>query len=130
MQDNHSNLEEQQRDEEPFQIEEGLSANVLNNMMEETLIRDSDGDSNVDSDEVIFYSKGNFMSRKGIKKESITHHPIGLSHGPQPGKIEKSIGTKETDEVAVMIDTYNPLYVTKYAERIDDSDYPFSWIDK
>ena len=86
--------------------------------------------SNVDSDEVIYYVDGNFMSRKGIKKESITHHPIGLSHGPQPGKIEKSIGTKETNEVAVMIDTYSPLYITKYAERIDDLDYPFSWIDK
>ena len=70
------------------------------------------------------------MSRKGIKKESITHHPIGLSHGPQPGKIEKSIGAKQTNEVAVMVDTYSPLYITKYAERIDDSDYPFSWIDK
>jgi len=86
--------------------------------------------SNVDSDEVIFYSKGNFMSRKGISEGSITYHPMGLPHGPQPGKYEESIGKKSTDELAVMIDTFEPLYVTKTAEDYIDEDYPFSWLEK
>ena len=86
--------------------------------------------SNVDSDEVIFYSKGNFMSRKGIAEGSITYHPMGLPHGPQPGKYEESIGKKSTDELAVMIDTFEPLYVTKNAEKNIDKDYPFSWLEK
>lgn len=83
--------------------------------------------SNVDSDEVIFYSKGEFMSRKGIEAESITYHPMGLPHGPQPGKYEGSIGEKETNELAVMIDTFAPLNVTTVALTIDDEDYPMSW---
>ena len=86
--------------------------------------------SNVDSDEVIFYSKGNFMSRKGIAEGSITYHPMGLPHGPQPGKYEESIGKKSTDELAVMIDTFEPLYVTKNAEKNINKDYPFSWLEK
>ena len=86
--------------------------------------------SNIDSDEVIFYSKGNFMSRKGISEGSITYHPMGLPHGPQPGKYEESIGKKSTDELAVMIDTFEPLYVTKNAEKNIDKDYPFSWLEK
>ena len=86
--------------------------------------------SNVDSDEVIFYSKGNFMSRKGIDKGSITYHPMGLPHGPQPGKYEESIGKKRTDELAVMIDTFSPLYITDDAKRCSDDDYPFSWLEK
>ena len=69
--------------------------------------------SNVDSDEVIFYSKGDFMSRKGMGLESMTHHPMGLPHGPQPGKYEESIGKKKTDELAVMIDTFKPLDVPR-----------------
>jgi len=85
--------------------------------------------SNVDSDEFIFYSKGNFMSRKGINKESITYHPMGLPHGPQPGKYEDSIGKKRTNELAVMIDTFKPLNITKEAVKISDENYPFSWID-
>ncbi len=85
--------------------------------------------SNVDSDEVIYYSKGNFMSRKGIQSESITLHPMGLPHGPQPGKYKSSIGKKSTDELAVMIDTFKPLKITEDSRRIDDKEYPFSWID-
>jgi len=85
--------------------------------------------SNVDSDEFIFYSKGDFMSRKGIKEESITYHPMGLPHGPQPGKYEESIGKKKTEELAVMIDTFNPLHITQNALRINDKKYPLSWIE-
>ena len=71
--------------------------------------------SNVDSDEILFYSWGDFMSRKGVEEESITLHPMGLPHGPQPGKYEGSIGKKETEELAVMIDTFAPLRVAKGA---------------
>jgi len=85
--------------------------------------------SNVDSDEVIYYSRGNFMSRQGIQKESITLHPMGLPHGPQPGKYESSIGKIKTDELAVMIDTFKPLNLTEVALGIDDADYPLSWLD-
>ena len=85
--------------------------------------------SNVDSDEVIFYSKGDFMSRKGIKLESTTYHPMGLHHGPQPGKYEGSIGKRKTDELAIMIDTFKPLCITDAAIEIDDKEYPFSWMD-
>jgi len=84
--------------------------------------------SNVDSDEVIFYSKGNFMSRKGISLESITHHPMGLPHGPQPGKYEESIGKKWTDELAVMVDTFKPLNLTENAINIEDKKYYLSWL--
>ena len=86
--------------------------------------------SNVDSDEVIFYSKGDFMSRKFINPESITHHPMGLPHGPQPGKYHSSIGKEKTDELAVMIDTFEPLFITEKAEKISDEKYPFSWLEK
>ena len=85
--------------------------------------------SNVDSDEIIFYVEGQFMSRKGIKKESITYHPSGLPHGPQPGKIEESLGAKETNELAVMIDTFKPLKMTKEINKIDDTNYPLSWLE-
>ncbi len=85
--------------------------------------------SNVDSDEILYYVMGNFMSRKGIEEESITYHPMGLPHGPQPGKIEQSLGAKETTELAVMIDTFKPLVPCKPLEVIDDADYPFSWIE-
>ena len=83
--------------------------------------------SNVDSDEILYYVEGNFMSRKGIEEESISYHPMGLPHGPQPGKIEESLGAKETNELAVMIDTFNPLNMTEAALSIDDEDYPYSW---
>lgn len=83
--------------------------------------------SNVDSDEVLYYVDGNFMSRKGIEVGSITLHPYGIPHGPQPGLLEKSIGAKETGELAVMVDTFRPLHVAKVADTIDDPGYPYSW---
>ena len=86
--------------------------------------------SNVDSDEVIFYSKGNFVSRSGISLGSVTYHPMGLPHGPQPGKYEDSIGKKSTDELAVMVDTFNPLYIFDNTESNVDKDYPYSWLKK
>ena len=85
--------------------------------------------SNLDSDEIIYYSKGDFMSRQGITQESITLHPMGLPHGPQPGKYHSSVGKEKTEELAVMIDTFKPLNVTQEAREIDDKDYPFSWMD-
>ncbi len=84
--------------------------------------------TNVDSDEIIFYSKGKFMSRKGIEPESITYHPAGIPHGPQPGKIEESLKLSETNELAVMIDTFRPLNIIKHHENIKDFNYPFSWL--
>ena len=83
--------------------------------------------SNVDSEELIFYVEGNFMSRKGIDSESITYHPMGLTHGPQPGKIEESLNVKETTELAVMIDTFKPLNMTNNTKEIEDKNYPYSW---
>ena len=83
--------------------------------------------SNVDSDEVIFYSMGDFMSRNGIEEESITLHPAGITHGPHPGKYEGSIGKKETKELAVMIDTFKPLKRSKGLDKIEDKKYSMSW---
>jgi homogentisate 1,2-dioxygenase len=85
--------------------------------------------SNVDSDEVLYYVKGNFMSRKGINEGSITLHPSGIPHGPHPGTIEASIGKKETLELAVMIDTFRPLKVLKSAQLTEDNNYQNSWIE-
>jgi len=84
--------------------------------------------SNVDSDEILYYAEGNFMSRKGIETGSITFHPSGPPHGPQPGKIEQSLGAKKTDEIAVMIDTFKPLKPTQNIKPVDDKNYPYSWI--
>ncbi len=86
--------------------------------------------SNLDSDEILYYVSGNFMSRKGISEGSITLHPMGLSHGPQPGKYEGSIGKKETNELAVMIDTFQPLHLTNTAMQVDDENYPYSWLEE
>lgn len=86
--------------------------------------------SNVDSDEVLYYVHGDFMSRKGIEEGSITLHPMGIPHGPQPGKTEASIGVKETDEYAVMIDTFQPLRVTKNVKDTMVEDYSQSWLDE
>jgi homogentisate 1,2-dioxygenase len=86
--------------------------------------------SNVNSDELLYYVEGNFMSRKGVQLESITLHPSGIPHGPHPGKTEASIGKKETLELAVMIDTFKPLKVVKKAHEIEDPNYMYSWIDK
>ncbi|MGB5848992.1 MAG: homogentisate 1,2-dioxygenase [Ignavibacteriaceae bacterium] len=86
--------------------------------------------SNVDSDEVLYYVHGDFMSRKGIEEGSITLHPMGIPHGPQPGKTEASIGIKETDEYAVMIDTFQSLRVTKNVKDTMVKDYSQSWLDE
>lgn len=83
--------------------------------------------SNVDSDEVLFYAEGDFMSRKGIERGSFTLHPGGLPHGPHPGTVEKSLGAKETKEYAVMLDTFRPLYLTEEAMEYVDKNYPMSW---
>jgi homogentisate 1,2-dioxygenase len=85
--------------------------------------------SNVDSDEVLYYVDGDFMSRKHVEKGQITLHPIGIPHGPHPGTLEKSIGAKETKELAVMIDTFRPLKLTRQAFEIEDPDYFKSWLD-
>ena len=86
--------------------------------------------SNIDSDEVLFYTEGDFMSRKGIDRGSFTLHPGGLAHGPHPGTVEKSIGKKETHEYAVMLDTFRPLYLTNEAMEYVDQEYPMSWTEK
>jgi homogentisate 1,2-dioxygenase len=83
--------------------------------------------SNVDSDEVLYYVAGNFMSRKGIESASITVHPSGIPHGPHPGLYEGSIGKERTEELAVMIDTFRPLQFTQQAIALEDKDYPYSW---
>jgi homogentisate 1,2-dioxygenase len=83
--------------------------------------------SNLDSDEVLYYVEGNYKARKGIEQGSITSHPQGIPHGPHPGTIEKSIGATYTNELAVMCDTFRPLYPTKAALGIDDPNYPNSW---
>ncbi|WP_102275681.1 homogentisate 1,2-dioxygenase [Cytobacillus massiliigabonensis] len=84
--------------------------------------------SNVNSDELLYYVEGNFMSRKGVNIESITLHPSGIPHGPHPGTTEASIGKKETLELAVMIDTFRPLKVVKQAIAIEDEKYMFTWV--
>lgn len=84
---------------------------------------------NVDSDEIIYYVEGDFMSREGVERSSITYHPGNVPHGPQPGKTEASIGKERTDELAVMLDTFRPLYLTKQSQELDDPDYPYSWVD-
>lgn len=82
---------------------------------------------NVDSDEVLYYVAGDFMSRKGIESASITIHPSGLPHGPHPGTYEGSIGKVRTEELAVMIDAFRPLQFTQQALGLEDQDYPYSW---
>ena len=85
--------------------------------------------SNIDSDEMIYYVSGNFGSRRGVGTSSITLHPRGIPHGPQPGLVEKSLGAERTDELAVMVDTFRPLKLGSDAEKLDDPKYPFSWLD-
>ncbi|HSM55198.1 MAG TPA: homogentisate 1,2-dioxygenase [Candidatus Sulfomarinibacteraceae bacterium] len=84
--------------------------------------------SNVDSDEVLYYVEGDFMSRKGIERSSITVHPNGIPHGPHPGTYEGSIGKERTEETAVMIDTFRPLRLTTYALDLEDDAYIYSWL--
>lgn len=85
--------------------------------------------SNIDSDEVLYYVDGDFMSRNDIGPGVITLHPGGIPHGPHPGAYERSIGQTETEELAVMIDTFKPLQVTENALRLDDGKYFKSWLD-
>jgi homogentisate 1,2-dioxygenase len=85
--------------------------------------------SNVDSDEVLYYASSEFMSRKGIEYGSITHHPDGIPHGPHPGRAEASIGAKETNELAVMMDSFRPLRIAKAALPIEDPKYFRSWVE-
>jgi len=85
--------------------------------------------SNIDSDEVIYYVDGDFMSRKNVTRGMITLHPAGIPHGPHPGAVEKSIGAKETKELAVMVDTFRPLMLTQEALDIENENYIMSWAE-
>ena len=85
--------------------------------------------SNIDSDEVLYYVDGDFMSRNNIEQGHITLHPKGIPHGPAPGAMERSIGHKDTLELAVMVDTFRPLMVTEDAMGIDDGKYYKSWVE-
>ena len=84
--------------------------------------------SNIDSDEVLYYVYGDFMSRNNIEKGQITLHPGGIPHGPHPGTYEGSIGKEKTEELAVMVDTFKPLKLTKQALEIEFKDYYTSWL--
>jgi homogentisate 1,2-dioxygenase len=85
--------------------------------------------SNIDSDELLYYVDGEFMSRKHVTKGMLTLHPAGIPHGPHPGAVEKSIGAKETKELAVMLDTFRPLQLTKTALELENPDYVMSWAE-
>ncbi|MGZ5024898.1 MAG: homogentisate 1,2-dioxygenase domain-containing protein, partial [Chthoniobacterales bacterium] len=84
---------------------------------------------NVEADEVLFYVRGNFGSRKGIEAGSITLHPRGIPHGPHPGTIMASKDAIRTEELAVMFDTEHTLELTEQAVALDDEKYPLSWLD-
>jgi homogentisate 1,2-dioxygenase len=86
--------------------------------------------SNVDSDEVIYYVEGNFMSRRGVEIGSLTLHPSGIPHGPHPGAVEGSLGKDRTEELAVMLDTFRPFRVTKRAAELEDPAYMYSWVSE
>lgn len=83
--------------------------------------------SNIDSDEILYYVEGNYKARRGIEVGSISLHPQGIPHGPHPGTVELSLGRTHTDELAVMCDTFRPMFPTKAALGIDDLSYPESW---
>jgi homogentisate 1,2-dioxygenase len=83
--------------------------------------------SNIDSDELIYYVDGDFMSRKNVTRGMMTLHPGGIPHGPHPGAVEKSIGAKQTNELAVMVDTFHPLMLTEDALQIENPSYVMSW---
>jgi homogentisate 1,2-dioxygenase len=83
--------------------------------------------TSVDCDEIIFYVRGNFTSRKGVGPGAISFHPAGVPHGPHPGMYEKSIGAQRTDELAVMCDTFEPLKTTANALAIETREYHASW---
>lgn len=84
--------------------------------------------SNIDSEEILYYVDGDFMSRNNIEKGQITLHPGGIPHGPHPGAIERSVGKKFTEELAVMIDPFNPVMITEEALNLEVDDYYKSWI--
>ena len=84
--------------------------------------------SNIDSDEVLYYVNDNFMSRGDVREGQMTLHPGGIPHGPHPGAMEKSIGKKETKELAVMIDPFRPLMLTENALKVEDDKYYLSWM--
>jgi homogentisate 1,2-dioxygenase len=85
--------------------------------------------SNIDSDEVLYYVEGDFMIRKHVTRGMITLHPAGIPHGPHPGAVEKSIGKKETNELAVMVDTFHALQLTEAALEIENPGYTMSWAE-
>lgn len=85
--------------------------------------------SNIDSEEILYYVDGDFMSRNDIAPGQITLHPGGIPHGPHPGAYERSIGKKDTAEYAVMVDTFRPLGLTDAALSIDDGRYFRSWME-
>ena len=85
--------------------------------------------SNVESDELLYYVRGKFGSRRGVEECSLTLHPHGIPHGPHPGTIAASWEMTRTDELAVMVDTFRPLHLTKQASAYDDPAYPLSWMD-
>lgn len=86
--------------------------------------------SNIDSDEVLYYVDGDFMSRNHVEKGFLSLHPGGIPHGPHPGAYERSIGQKETGELAVMVDTFRPLKLTQAALDMQLDDYAYSWLEK
>jgi homogentisate 1,2-dioxygenase len=85
--------------------------------------------SNVEADEVLYYVRGQFGSRRGVEESSFTLHPRGIPHGPHPGTIVASRSATRTDELAVMVDTFRPLALTRQALELDDPNYPMSWLD-
>jgi homogentisate 1,2-dioxygenase len=85
--------------------------------------------SNVQADEVLYYVRGHFGSRRGVEQSSFTLHPRGIPHGPHPGTIVASRSMTRTDELAVMVDTVNPLHLTPQALQLDDPHYPYSWVE-
>lgn len=85
--------------------------------------------SNVESDEVLYYVRGQFGSRRGVEIGSLTLHPHGIPHGPHPGTIMANMQAKATDELAVMVDTFRPLKLAQAAMMMDDPNYPYSWLD-
>jgi homogentisate 1,2-dioxygenase len=86
--------------------------------------------SNLNSEEMMYYVAGSYGARRGVEPGSITLHPSGVAHGPQPGRAEASLGATETDELAVMCDTFHPLRLTRFARELDDPAYAYSWSDQ
>ena len=85
--------------------------------------------SNIDSDELLYYVDGDFMSRKNVTRGMLTLHPAGIPHGPHPGAVQKSIGAKETKALAVMVDTFHPLKLTKQSLEIENENSVMSWAE-